>query len=70
MMRTGSCSLPRPPQPPDQRLHHHVEPEAGVKLESALREDGDNDDAVTQWGIYFATRQCDELPRGGAPVLH
>ena len=40
------------------------------ELESALREYGDNDDAVTQWGIDYATRQCDELLRGGAPGLH
>jgi methylenetetrahydrofolate reductase (NADPH) len=40
------------------------------ELESALREYGDNDDAVTQWSIDYATRQCDELLRGGAPGLH
>jgi methylenetetrahydrofolate reductase (NADPH) len=40
------------------------------ELESALREYGDNDDAVTRWGIDYATRQCDELLRGGAPGLH
>jgi methylenetetrahydrofolate reductase (NADPH) len=40
------------------------------ELESALREYGDNDDAFTQWGIDYATRQCDELLRGGAPGLH
>ncbi len=40
------------------------------ELESALREYGDNDDAVAQWGIDYATRQCDELLREGAPGLH
>ena len=40
------------------------------ELESALREYGDDDAAVTQWGIDYATRQCDELLRGGAPGLH
>jgi len=40
------------------------------ELESALREYGDDDDAVTQWGIDYATRQCDELLREGAPGLH
>jgi methylenetetrahydrofolate reductase (NADPH) len=40
------------------------------ELESALDEYGDNDDAVTEWGIDYATRQCDELLREGAPGLH
>jgi len=40
------------------------------ELESALQEFGDNDAAVTQWGIDYATRQCDELLREGAPGLH
>ena len=40
------------------------------ELESALREFGDDDNAVTQWGIDYATRQCDELLREGAPGLH
>ena len=40
------------------------------ELESALHEYGDNDDAVTAWGIDYATRQCDELLREGAPGLH
>ena len=40
------------------------------ELESALCQYGDNDDAVAQWGIDYATRQCDELLREGAPGLH
>lgn len=40
------------------------------ELESALREYGDDDNAVTEWGIDYATRQCDELLREGAPGLH
>jgi methylenetetrahydrofolate reductase (NADPH) len=31
---------------------------------------GDDDEAVTQFGIDYATRQCDELLREGAPGLH
>jgi methylenetetrahydrofolate reductase (NADPH) len=40
------------------------------EMESALQEYGDDDAAVTDWGIDYATRQCDELLRGGAPGLH
>ena len=40
------------------------------EVESALREYGDNDDAVARWGIDYATRQCEELLREGAPGLH
>jgi methylenetetrahydrofolate reductase (NADH) len=31
---------------------------------------GDNDDAVSQFGIDYATAQCEELLREGAPGLH
>ena len=35
-----------------------------------LEELGDNDEAVTQFGIEYCTRQCEELLREGAPGLH
>ncbi|MSU34234.1 MAG: methylenetetrahydrofolate reductase [NAD(P)H] [Pedosphaera sp.] len=35
-----------------------------------LEELGDDDEAVTQYGIEYATRQCDELLREGAPGIH
>ena len=31
---------------------------------------GDDDEAATEFGIDFATRQCEELLGGGAPGLH
>lgn len=31
---------------------------------------GDDDEAVTEFGIDFATRQCEELLQAGAPGLH
>jgi methylenetetrahydrofolate reductase (NADPH) len=39
-------------------------------LLSELERRGDNDEAVTQFGIEYATRQCEELLREGAPGLH
>ncbi len=39
-------------------------------LLSELERRGDDDDAVTQFGIAYATRQCEELLREGAPGLH
>jgi methylenetetrahydrofolate reductase (NADPH) len=46
----------------------------GAKLPDALLQSlekiGDNDAAATEFGIEFATRQCAELLRGGAPGLH
>ena len=39
-------------------------------LLSELERRGDDDEAVSQFGIDYATRQCEELLRGGAPGLH
>ena len=37
---------------------------------SRLEELGDNDEGATEFGIEYATRQCEELLRAGAPGLH
>src|SRR5215469_210109 len=46
----------------------------GAKIPPPLRkkldELGDNDEAVTEFGIEYATRQCEELLRAGVPGLH
>ena len=46
----------------------------GAELPSALLSElerrGDNDEAVSAFGIEYATRQCEELLREGAPGLH
>ena len=46
----------------------------GATLPAALVADldrlGDDDDAVTEFGIDFASRQCEALLAGGAPGLH
>ena len=39
-------------------------------LRSKLDELTDNDEAVAEFGIEYATRQCEELLRAGAPGLH
>jgi methylenetetrahydrofolate reductase (NADPH) len=35
-----------------------------------LEELGDNDEAVTEFGIEYATRQCEQLLKAGVPGLH
>lgn len=46
----------------------------GAKIPAAmlakLEQLGDDDEAVTQYGIEYATRQCEELLRQGAEGLH
>ena len=46
----------------------------GANFPSALLAEldrrGEDDDAVTQYGIEYATEQCDELLREGVPGLH
>lgn len=39
-------------------------------LASKLDELGDDDAAVTEFGITYATRQCEDLLRNGAPGIH
>jgi methylenetetrahydrofolate reductase (NADPH) len=39
-------------------------------LVSELDKRGDDDEAVLQFGVEYATRQCEELLREGAPGLH
>jgi methylenetetrahydrofolate reductase (NADPH) len=41
-----------------------------AELVSALEVHGDDDDAVTELGIEYATRQSEELLREGAPGIH
>ena len=44
--------------------------ELPAQLLSELERRGDDDEAVTQFGIEYATRQCEALLREGAPGLH
>jgi methylenetetrahydrofolate reductase (NADPH) len=44
--------------------------ELPAALLSELERRGDDDEAVSQFGIDYATRQCEELLRQGAPGLH
>ena len=39
-------------------------------LSAKLDELGDNDAAVAEFGIEYATRQCQDLLRAGAPGIH
>ena len=41
-----------------------------ASMVNELDKRGDNDEAVLQYGIDYATRQCEELLREGAPGLH
>jgi methylenetetrahydrofolate reductase (NADPH) len=41
-----------------------------AKLLSRLDELGDNDEAVSEFGIQYATCQCEELLKRGVPGLH
>jgi methylenetetrahydrofolate reductase (NADPH) len=41
-----------------------------ARLLSRLEELGDNDDAVAEFGVEYATQQCEELLRQGAPGIH
>jgi len=44
--------------------------ELPARLVAELERRGDDNEAVTQFGIQYATEQCEELLREGAPGLH
>jgi len=53
-------------------LLHHAR-YATIELRPLIRRNlrrGDDDEAVAAYGIDYATRQCEELLREGAPGLH
>ncbi len=41
-----------------------------LNMQKKLNDLGDDDDATTAYGIEFATEQCSELLKNGAPGLH
>jgi len=41
-----------------------------ASLAAKLDELGDNDDAVAEFGVDYATKQCQDLLRNGAPGIH
>jgi methylenetetrahydrofolate reductase (NADPH) len=41
-----------------------------ARLAAKLNELGDDDEAVGKFGIEYATKQCEELVRDGAPGIH
>lgn len=41
-----------------------------ASLQARLEELGDNDEATAEFGIEYATRQCQELLEAGAPGIH
>lgn len=44
--------------------------EVPAEIHEAIARFGEDQGAITKFGIEYATRQCEELLRGGAPGLH